>query len=128
MDFSNNYIKMIQLLFKGAQVRVNINGKSTNYSPIQQGVQQGCPLAPYLFLIIGEVSNHCLKNKMQKGCIKGLMLPGIFEKQAILQYANNTSLSLHGEEQLVYNTILLLNTFNSGSGLFLNWEKSMAYF
>jgi hypothetical protein len=127
MGFPTEFIALTKLLFNGAHARVHINGRSTDYFSVQQGVRQGCPLAPYLFLIVGEVLNQCLKDEMQRQRIQGLNLPGIAAQQTTLQYANDTSLFLRGEEQVVRNTIELLNTFSFGSRLLFNWNKSMAY-
>jgi hypothetical protein len=71
--------------------------------------------------------NVWLNGELQKGQIEGLELPRIGVQQTILQYADDTSLSLRGEEHIVKNTITMFNTFNSRVGLTLNWDKSMAY-
>jgi hypothetical protein len=65
---------------------------------------------------------------MWQGRIQGIKLPGAATEQTILQYANDTSLTLRGEEQVLLHTVTTLCTFNSGSGLMLNWKKSGAYF
>ena len=57
LGFPQVFIKMVSLLFHDASVCVKLNGKPSPYFPIQRGVQQGCPLAPYLFLIVAEVLN-----------------------------------------------------------------------
>jgi hypothetical protein len=114
---------MIQLFFPGAKAAVNVNGRITSHFPVLQGVRQGCPLAPYLFLIVGEVLNHCVKREAAQGRITGIHLPGII----VLQYANDTSLTLAGEQQCVTHTISTLRTFSFGLGLFLNWSKSAGY-
>jgi hypothetical protein len=79
LGFPEIFISMVQLLFQHAAAHVSVNGKSTAAFPILQGVQQGCPLAPYLFLIIGEILNHSLKRVSSQGRIKGIWLPGAKE-------------------------------------------------
>jgi hypothetical protein len=34
-----------------------MNGKASKALVIERGVRQGCPLAPYLLLIVGEALN-----------------------------------------------------------------------
>jgi hypothetical protein len=85
---------MVRLLFRDAVARVSVNGKATSTFPIQQGVRQGCPLAPYLFLIVSEILNHNIKKETQQGCIKGIDLPRAIEPQTIAQFADDTSLSI----------------------------------
>lgn len=59
LGFPPFFIHMTELLFTGAMASVSVNGNRTSKFPISQGVRQGCPLAPYLFLIVGEVLNIC---------------------------------------------------------------------
>ena len=51
------FINMIRLLFLGASACVNVNGINTRSFKIGEGVCHGCPLAPYLFLIVGKTLN-----------------------------------------------------------------------
>jgi hypothetical protein len=75
MGFPQEFIFMTQLLFRGAQACVSMNGRCTKEFLVEQGVKQGCPLAPYLFLIVGEVLNACVKKEVRVGRIKGINLP-----------------------------------------------------
>lgn len=60
MGFPLEFIRMTKLLFLGARARVLDNGQVSESFPVLQGVRQGCPLAPYLFSIVGEILNHCI--------------------------------------------------------------------
>jgi hypothetical protein len=96
--------------------------------PILQGVRQGCPLAPYLFLIIGEFLNFAIKREVSKGQIQGINLPGASEPQKIAQFANDMLLSVKGEEGPVQATVDTLQQFSLASGLVINESKSSAYY
>jgi hypothetical protein len=76
LGFPIEFIRMTKLLFYEARASVSINGRLTQKFVITQGVRQGCPLAPYLFLIIGEVLNMSVKAEVHAGRIRGIMLPG----------------------------------------------------
>jgi hypothetical protein len=115
------------MLFRGANACVSVNGKLTRKFPIHQGVRQGCPLAPYLFLIIGEVLNLYIKAEVENGRIRGIILPGTLEQQTTSQYADDSSLTLRRKKQIVSNAALTLNLFSVAFGLHLNWEKSNTY-
>jgi hypothetical protein len=127
LGFPIEFVKMTKLLFFEVGASVSINGNLTQKFPISQGVRQGCPLAPYLFLIIGEVLNMCIKAEERAGHIRGITLPGTPEPQTLLQYADDSSLTIRGEEQVVNYTVSTLDMFNTVSGLTLNWTKSCAY-
>jgi hypothetical protein len=47
---------------------------------IDKGVQRGCPLVPYLFLIVGEMRNAMVHEDLRYGKIQRVQLPR-FEKQ-----------------------------------------------
>jgi hypothetical protein len=61
MGMFKEFIKMVKLLFKDVVIVVCLNGCITKSFKIERGVRQGCPLAPYLFLIIREVLNFMFK-------------------------------------------------------------------
>lgn len=90
-------------------------------------MRQGYLLVPYLFLIVGEVLKFCVKKEAAKGRIKGIQLLGSSASQIIVQFVDDTSMTIKGEEESVQNTVSTLAFFCSGSGLMLNVEKSIAY-
>jgi hypothetical protein len=71
-----------------------VNDRLTRKFSIHQGVKQGCPLVPYLFLIIGEVLNLSVKAEERIGRIRRISLPGSNEHQTIVQYADDSSFTL----------------------------------
>jgi hypothetical protein len=48
-------------------------------------------------------------------------------QQIIVQYADDTSFTLKGEEESVRNLIYVLETFCAASSLVLNWGKSSSH-
>ena len=70
-----NLIKLTKLSFHEANAAVNINTCPSNSFKIEQRVREGCPLAPYLFLIIGELLSLTVKRAMINQEVKGVMLP-----------------------------------------------------
>ena len=128
LGFLDIFIRMSCLLFKDVVARVSLNGKSTKPFSIAQGVKQGCPLAPYLFLVVGEILNHVIKREVCMGQIQGIRLLGALEAQTITQFADNTSLSIRGEEALVCAIVHTLQSLSHASGLVINEAKSLAYY
>jgi hypothetical protein len=127
MGFPRAFISMTCLLFVGAKAAISVNGRCIPHFQVSQGVRQGCPLAPYLFLIVSEVLNHCVKKEAQQGWIMDIRLPGLEEQQIIMQFVDDTSMTLAGEEAVATHTINTLHTFSIGSGLIINWDKSTSY-
>jgi len=127
MGFPSSFVDITMLLFQDANATVKINGSLSPSFPIIRGVRQGCPLAPYLFLIITEVLKSVIKTSVIRGEIKGISLLIGDRQQIMAQYANDTLLTLLGEEGFVVNTLAILDSFCRGSGLILNWDKSCGY-
>lgn len=76
MGIHTQYIGWVKLLFGNATAAVNINGSPGRSFKVERGVRQECPLAPYIFLIVGEVLTHIIKKSMVEGRLKGVVLPG----------------------------------------------------
>lgn len=49
------FIGWVKTLFGNATIMDNLNGRMGNEFPIERVLRLGCPLTPYLFLIVGEV-------------------------------------------------------------------------
>jgi hypothetical protein len=95
-------------------------GRYQSHSKSAGGVRQGCPIAPYLFLLAAKVLNRMVNIELQEGRVKGISLPVEERQQIIAQYADDTSFTLLGEEEPVRNLIYTLETFCQASGLVLN--------
>jgi hypothetical protein len=104
-----------------------VNGSFSESFKIGRGVRQGCPIAPYLFLIVAEVLNTMVAAEVETGRLKGIELPFRNRQQIIAQYAVDTSFTLKGEEEPVRNLIYMLEMFCAASGLLLNWNKSCGH-
>ena len=127
LGFPQEFIKMVSLLFYNALACIKLNGEPSPYFPIQRGVRQGCPLAPYLFLIVAEVLNAMVSQEMRAERVQGINLPFEGRQQIIAQYADDTSFTLFGNKEKVTCLVYLLETFCLATGLVLNWTKSSGY-
>jgi exonuclease III len=122
------YIDLVKLLFTGATVRVNINQGHTKTFRLARGVRQGCPLAPYLFILVQEILNNMVKKSESEDKIRGILLPGSNKTQLISQFADDTSFTIAASRrEYVTNLVEALTLFNRVSGLEINWTKSLAY-
>ena len=91
-------------------------------------MRQGCPLAPLLFIIAGEVLNVLLREAESEGKISGIKLPNSTQTQLISQFADDTSISIEvSQPHTIRNLLDILNLFRLASGLEINWSKSHAF-
>jgi len=70
----DDFIRLVKLLLQDASAVVSFNGKMTKSFSIDRGVRQGCPLAPYLILLVGEFLNIATKEEQRLGRIHGILL------------------------------------------------------
>ncbi len=105
------------MLYKNIDSCVILYPNTTRRFPVLRSVRQGCPISPFLFLIVVELlSLHILNNPVLKGL-------SIFGKEVRLtQLADDTALFLKDKHQ-IENAISLVNEFSAASGLKLNKSK-----
>ena len=127
MNIDDKFIKWVKLLFANASAAVNLNGSPSNNFKVERGVRQGRPLAPYLFLIVGEALTHVIKKAIKEKRLRGVTLPGGKKQQSIAQYVDDSLFMVRREVRDVDEMVRLLKVFSAASGMEINWEKSSAY-
>uniref|UniRef100_A0A8P4KTL1 Reverse transcriptase domain-containing protein n=1 Tax=Dicentrarchus labrax TaxID=13489 RepID=A0A8P4KTL1_DICLA len=115
--FGNQFIDTIEMFYKGINSSVIINYSTSHRSDIKRGVRQGCPISPFLFILVVELLSL---NIIHDTDFKGI---SIFNREIrISQLADDTTLFLKDKEQLV-KAIDLVKQFSLASGLKLNVSK-----
>lgn len=127
MGIPQSFIQLTKLLFTDAEAVVCVNGVNTKKIPVRQGVRQGCPLAPYLFLVVGEALNAATKKMLVEGELAGIKLPEGSGEQIISQYDDDVNFTILAEERIFKRLALLLERYGLASGLVINWTKSLVY-
>ena len=85
--------------------------KATKWFKPSRGVRQGCPLSPYLFVLIAEILAAKIR---QNSLIKGIYLFG--NEAKISQFADHTNLFC-ADISSVENAFVTINNFGGISGL-----------
>ena len=91
----------------------------SDFFPIERGCKQGDPIAPYLFLLGGQILHYMLEVNIE---IKGIII-NYFEIK-ITQFANDTTLVLDGSQSSLKAALNMLEIFGSYSGLKMNTNKT----
>ena len=105
---NEKFVDLVKLLFGIAYVAVNFHNNPCSMFKIKRGVRQGCPLAPYMFLVVGEILTHIIKKAVLEGGIIGSSLPWGKKQQSILQYADDSSFMGRGERRFIDELVWLL--------------------
>ena len=87
-----------------------------------RGLHQGCCISPHLFNCCGQVFADLLSNNTN---IKGIVAQGI--RNLLAQFADDTSLFLHADEQNMKHVSDTLTYAYRNLGLKVNAEKTVIY-
>ena len=85
---------MVKTLYKNISSCVTNNGNHSAFL-LERGVRQGCPLSPYLFVLVGQLLNLFVKYKSN---MEGLWIWGL--NYTISQYAEDTLFPLKSNKNL----------------------------
>lgn len=94
---------------------------------IQCKVRQGCPLAFYLFILVGEMLNVMVKQIVDSKDIARVFLLKK-EKHLISQSIDDMSLIIKIEEKIVNNMVNILHDFETTLILEINDRKNFTYY
>ena len=75
------------MLYKNTQFKVAIDGNTSKWETQETGIRQGCPLSPYLFLVVMTAMFRDIHFNMREGMAK-YRIPGATFDEVI--YADDT--------------------------------------
>jgi hypothetical protein len=115
-----SFISWVHTIYNESSACVTNNGFSSPFFTLERGVRQGCPLSPYLFIMVVEL----LANKVRKSdSIKGIIIGNTEIK--LVQMADDTTMFVEDPKSLE-NALEILAMFEQYAGLRLNKTKTEA--
>ena len=89
MNVPTKYSNIIRQIYKKPTFMIEIDGQQSGWKQQQTGIRQGCPLSPYLFLIVMTVMFHDIHNdtQHQKDMGTDRILGAVFDE---VLYADDT--------------------------------------
>ena len=66
-------IANIEALYKDPKFKVECKDSESNYMSQEAGIRQGCPLSPYLFLLVMTVMFADIHNRRRTTLVHGLI-------------------------------------------------------
>ena len=120
MNFGENMIKWIKILYLDSQACVLVNGYKTITFPTKRGMRQGCPLSQILYDLYIEVL--ALSVRLDKR-IEGIYLPGQLDPAKISQYADDSNFYLSHRTKLIH-LFEILQDFEKATGAKIKRAKT----
>ena len=118
-NFGPNLRKWAQTFYTDISSCVINNGYFSDFFQLHRGVRQGCPLSPYIYIIVAELLAIMIRSDQD---IEGININGIQYK--IFQFADDTcSVSMFSKRSL--NAIFrAFRHFEKATGLKINYDKT----
>ena len=120
-NFSNKFINWIKVFYSCRKSYVTNYGNLTNPIDMERGIFQGCPISPYLFLLVIETMALAIR---QNPNISGIPVEKIELKISLL--ADDSTCFIDGSEKSLKSLFDTIDKFSESSGCKLNIAKSEA--
>ena len=65
MNVDPKLIRLTKQLYKNPTFQVELDGKTSDWFKQETGIRQGCPLSPYLFVLVMSVVFHGIKENLK---------------------------------------------------------------
>ena len=128
MGFSKNWCKWIKACISGAWFSVNIKRKPEGFFHSSQGIRQGDPLSPVLFIIMAEAFSRTISHQHLLNKWKGALIAGTNISITHSFFADDTLLFGLSNVQEARQILHTLNLYSTVSGQIVNVQKSKIYF
>lgn len=116
LDFGVNFCNVIKMFYRTIYSSVSLKPGMMPRFEVQQGIRQGCPISPKLFILTTQLLALIIQNVDLQGII-------IFDKELkISQFADDTALFLR-DKSMVVKALYTISSFSLASGLCLNIKK-----
>jgi hypothetical protein len=123
MGMSLIVINWIMGCIQSASFSILINRAPSHFFKAPRGLRQGCPLSPFLFLIVAEALSKLIKEARSNGILEGIE---VFESELVtyLLFIDDIFCSLFGSQMNLNSFKSILNLYYSTTGMKVNMEKS----
>nr|KYP41653.1 LINE-1 reverse transcriptase isogeny [Cajanus cajan] len=124
LGFCNQWRRWIEECMKTGHVSVLVNGSPTQEFPLQRGIRQGDPLAPFLYVIVAEGLAGLMRSAIRNNLYSSYCTRNNRVEVNLLQFADDTI--FFGEASLsnVITIKAILRCFELVSGLKVNFHES----
>lgn len=128
MKFETRWIKWIMECVTSVSYTLLVNGNLTSTFKPSQGLRQGDPLSPYLFLLCANILSISLSQTENQKQIQGVWVGRNGLSFSHLLFADDSLLFFKKDDKSMGNIIIILEWYCSILGQKINLAKSDLYF
>lgn len=126
MKYPDLFVTWIMRCVDTAAFSVSVNGELEGFFSSSRGIQQGCSLSPYLYVIISNVLSKLL-NKAATAGLVGYHPHCKEVSLSHLSFADDIVIFTDGNPSSLRNTLLVFEDFGNMSGLRINIARSNSF-
>ena len=122
MNFGEDYIKMVKLLYTNAIAKIEVNGELAGDILTGGGVRQGCPLSPFLFICVLENMAITLRENPQ---LEGIIEPETGLADTISLFADDSNICLRKPAEQLWAAKVTMKKYEDATGSEIHEGKTM---
>lgn len=127
LGFNDSFICMVKACISNPWISPLINGRPCTAFQSSRGLRQGCPLSPYLFILMAESLSKALDYNRRAGLITGIKFAHGTKNINHSQFADDTLLMGGASTIIARRFKRILDQFMECSGGKISQDKSCIY-
>ncbi|KAL0416341.1 UNVERIFIED_CONTAM: putative mitochondrial protein [Sesamum latifolium] len=124
LGFESEFVGLIMLLVTTVSYSLTLNGAPFGYFRPEQGIRQGDPLSPYLFIFCAEAFSCLIQQAELQGTLQGIRVSPEAPSVSHLLFADDTLLFCEATKMQVGTIRSILDLYARASGQEVNFSKS----
>eukprot|EP00253_Pinus_taeda_P009869 PITA_09869 len=125
--FSTHFVNLIRACTDNPWITPLVNGRPTPFFQAQRGLRQGCPLSPFLYILMADSLSRNLSAEKAKGSLPGLKPSNSSPAQNHALFADDSLLLGGASVRIAKAFDDVLKCYCRVSGASINKRKSEVY-